>query len=82
MAIIHRVRANGNGRTKTVELVPRRAIRLFCCECMGFNREEIKHCLDTLCPLYPYRHDGPPKAVIDRETKPSDQRQSTKTNNR
>jgi len=66
MAIIHRVRANGKGKTRIVELTPRRAIRLMCIECMGFNRLEIDKCTVTLCPLYPYRHKGKPQSVENK----------------
>jgi hypothetical protein len=31
------------------------AIKSFCLECVGYQREEIKVCTDTGCPLFPYR---------------------------
>lgn len=81
MAIIHRVRANGKGKTKVVSMTPRRAIRLFCLECMGFNRLEIGNCGDPLYPLFPYRHDGRPEIAKSSgsqvEKGPSDGQQST-----
>lgn len=47
--------------TREVSTTPIKAIRLFCCECMGFYgnyktlAEEIKQCSAPTCPLYPYR---------------------------
>jgi len=63
MAILHRVRADGKGRTKVVSMTRARAIRLTCIECMGFNRIEVGKCTNPLCPLYPYRHKGKPQIV-------------------
>jgi hypothetical protein len=34
---------------------PRRAIRLKCCDCSGWQREEIKECTMKQCPLYGHR---------------------------
>lgn len=31
------------------------AIRSFCLECVGWQREEIRLCTSPACPLYPYR---------------------------
>jgi hypothetical protein len=31
------------------------AIKSFCLECVGYQREEVKLCTDLGCPLYPYR---------------------------
>lgn len=64
MPILHKVRADGKGRTKIVSMARNRAIRLFCIECMGFNRLEVDKCTDPLCPLYPYRHKGRPQILI------------------
>ena len=41
--------------TREVRLTPRRAIRLFCFECVGWQRGEVEHCPDELCPLWTYR---------------------------
>lgn len=34
------------------------AIRSFCLECVGYDREEVKACTDPACPLYAYRITG------------------------
>lgn len=34
---------------------PRVAIRAFCSECVGWNRQEVKRCTATACPLWTYR---------------------------
>jgi hypothetical protein len=31
------------------------AIKLFCVECMGYNRHFVKFCKSEVCPLWPYR---------------------------
>lgn len=31
------------------------AVKAFCLECVGWQREEVKLCTDLGCPLYPYR---------------------------
>ena len=70
MAVLHKVRADGQGKTKVVSITPRRAIRLFCLECMGFNRLEIGNCSDSLCPLFPFKHDGRPRIVKNNVSHP------------
>ncbi len=34
---------------------PRKAIKAFCLDCVGYGRDEITHCTDTGCSLYCYR---------------------------
>ena len=44
MAVRHRIRADGFGKTKVMKLTARRVIIEFCKECVGFNaNEEILH---------------------------------------
>ena len=31
------------------------AVKAFCLECMGWEREEVRKCTSVACPLYPYR---------------------------
>ena len=31
------------------------AIKLFCIECMGYQKRLVKDCPDIKCPLWPYR---------------------------
>lgn len=31
------------------------AIKAFCCECCGYERQEVSLCKDSACPLHPYR---------------------------
>jgi hypothetical protein len=31
------------------------AIRAFCSECVGWDREEVRLCTSAACPLFPYR---------------------------
>lgn len=40
------------------------AIHAFCLECVGWDRNAVKRCMSTPCPLFPYRpyqgrHDAP-----------------------
>ena len=34
---------------------PRAAIKAFCLECVGWNRQEVARCTATACPLWTYR---------------------------
>lgn len=43
------------GKEKTVNLTPIKAIRLRCLDCSGFSSKEVNLCPVTGCPLYPYR---------------------------
>lgn len=52
--IKHEVRTD-NGGTAVVELSARKAIMVFCKECVGFNPDEVRRCTDKLCPLFPFR---------------------------
>lgn len=64
MAVKHRIRADGNGKTKVVKLTARKAIIEHCKECMGWNTAEVRRCTAPLCPLYPFRtHDKPEDTV-------------------
>jgi len=33
----------------------REAIKVFCIECMGYDREAVKECTSETCPLWMYR---------------------------
>lgn len=58
MATEHTFQVDGFGGTETRRITPLQAIRLQCRECYGFDpawREDVKECLSTLCPLYPFR---------------------------
>ncbi len=61
MAIRHKIRADGNGNTKVMNLTARRAIIEQCKECMGFNAPEVRRCDSLLCPLWPFRVYDTPK---------------------
>ena len=45
----------GSETREVKNLTPRRAIRLFCYECAGWQRGEVALCRDELCPLWSYR---------------------------
>jgi hypothetical protein len=68
MAVRHRIRANGFGKSKVVKLTARRAIIEFCKECMGFNANEVRRCTAPLCPLYPFRTRDKPKGITVMST--------------
>lgn len=64
MAVTHKMRADGFGEYKVMDLTARRAIIEFCKECVGFNTAEVRRCDDWHCPLYPFRtHDKPEDTV-------------------
>ena len=46
------VKAVKSGRDKITRA---QAIKLFCIECMGFQKSLVKDCCDPQCPLWPYR---------------------------
>jgi hypothetical protein len=46
--------------TKTIKnsrdkITRAQAIKLFCIECMGFQKSYVKDCTDPACPLWPFR---------------------------
>jgi len=51
----HEIRDIKTGKLKRVSLTPLKAIREFCKECCGGDRECIRNCEDQNCPLYPFR---------------------------
>jgi hypothetical protein len=51
--------------TREVLLTRGKAIRLFCYECMGFQKSEVPRCTSLTCPLYPYR---PGKNLSEKHT--------------
>ena len=46
---------NGYLRAMGGKASPRMAVKIFCCECMGWIRTEVPLCTALACPLYPYR---------------------------
>ena len=64
MAIKHRIKANGKGKTKIVSLTARQAILENCKECMGFEAKEVLHCTSPLCPLFPFRTRRTPVSTV------------------
>lgn len=63
MSTYHTVR-DKNGKPVKVKLTFAKAIKLFCIECMGFQQQEVKKCVDTLCPLFKHK-----TGVEEKETK-------------
>ena len=45
MAILHTIRKDGTGNTKTVSLTPRSAIKAFCSECMKWRNVLLPYVL-------------------------------------
>ena len=68
MAVRHRIRVDGNDRTKVMTLTARRAIIEHCKECVGFNANEVRRCTATVCPLYPFRTRDKPKGITEMST--------------
>ena len=68
MAVRHRIRADGFGKTKVMKLTARRAIIEFCKECMGFNANEVRRCTAQLCPLFPFRTRDKPEGITEMLT--------------
>ena len=53
--ITHEIRDIKTGKLKSVKLTRASAIKYFCLECCGGDRECIRNCEDKNCPLYPFR---------------------------
>lgn len=60
MAIKFSLRPDKDGKRKTVNLTPVKAIRLFCKECLGSARAVLK-CESLECTLYPYKSGKQPE---------------------
>ena len=63
MAIKHEIRTD-EGLEIVEGLTARKAIRLFCSECNGYQPTLVKSCLETVCPLWPYRTYATPKDTV------------------
>ena len=63
MAINHQIR-NKNGKLEKISLTARKAILVFCKECMMWDYTEVKTCTAPNCPLFPFRKLGTPKSTI------------------
>jgi len=68
MAVRHRIRSDGNGKTKVMMLTARRAIIEHCKECMGFNADAVRGCTARMCPLFPFRTHDKPESTADIST--------------
>lgn len=42
-------------KTARDKITRAQAIKLFCIECMGFQKSLVKDCSDPACPLWPFR---------------------------
>lgn len=52
--IRHKIK-NDKGELVEVSMTRSRAIRFFCYECMGWQKQEVRNCTAPSCPLFPYR---------------------------
>ena len=50
----HTIKAE-KGTRVVKDYTRKKAIRLFCIECMGFQVGEVNKCCAPTCPLFPYR---------------------------
>ena len=56
MRLIEMLRQRNPGMAKRADSGSRAAaIRLFCLQCYGGNRAEVRRCTEYTCPLWPYR---------------------------
>ena len=55
-----------------------KAIHKHCLNCSGNSLNNLKHCPDQDCPLYPYRFGDQPKLFADLST--SDNSKKSKSN--
>lgn len=68
MAVKHRIRTNGEGKTKIATLTARKAIIEHCKECMGFNAHEVRRCTAKLCSLFPFKTYDKPEDTVNIST--------------
>ncbi len=62
------------------KLSPMRAIRKFCLDCCGGQRNEVTHCTDPDCALFEYRLGKRPETVEkEQKEKPKRSFQRTRT---
>jgi len=69
MSIMHKIRTGDEGKTRIVTLTLRNAIKYFCLECMGWDKQEVELCTAPLCPLFPFRNSKATKGVVPRTQK-------------
>ena len=63
MAIRHEIRVE-DGKKIIEKLTARKAVQLFCSECMGFSPKSVKFCEVDDCPLWPFRTHKTPKDTV------------------
>jgi hypothetical protein len=63
MAIRHEIRTD-DGMQIIEDLTARKAIKLFCSECMGFSPKSVRFCEVNDCPLWPFRTHKTPKDTV------------------
>jgi hypothetical protein len=70
----HTVRHHDGGEIEVLQYSPRKAIKLMCSECLGWESEPgktmeqtVQDCTAKLCPLYPHRGAYRPKRMTDEE---------------
>ena len=61
----HEILKDGKGNLQLVSLNARKAIRLHCQECMGFNANDVRRCSTPTCALFPFRIAGKPEYLRD-----------------
>lgn len=64
MTIKHRIRSSeGDGSLREIDLIPTRAVRCFCSECVGWELARIRGCGGDTggCPLFPFRNENKPR---------------------
>ena len=54
MALKHHIKS-ASGKLQEVTLTRGKAIRYFCYECMGWQKQEVRNCTAPNCPLFPFR---------------------------
>ena len=51
----HVVRCMDGGKKEIKNYFRKKAIKIMCTECMGFEYQYVRECTDKNCPLYPFR---------------------------
>ena len=59
--LIHELRSKHPKLVLRAQRTPVAGIRLFCMECIGGSKKDVRECSTTECPLNPFRMGKRPK---------------------
>ena len=63
MAIKHKIRVEDK-HIIVKDMTARKACKMFCCECMGWQPKMVRGCEVDDCPLWPFRTNDTPRSTV------------------